>query len=453
MQDQLKQWANEQWEDCDLGDNRRNTRAIKIAQSIIKKPDVSLPNQLANWAELKAAYRFFNNKEITHESLQKNHKEKLLKKAQQETVLFIQDTSELDYTSHEATDGLGPIGNHTTRGLLFHSALAVMFRGNERHILGLANQIVWTRREAIHGKDELRSKKKQRPRESSLWKDTLNAIPKPNNARWISVGDRGNDVFDFFIFCEASGWHYLIRANQDRSVIVNDTKKSYLKQFARSLPRRAGKTIYLRGRNDIQGRNAKLNVSWEKTTVLHPKNYGKQYEDVQIETWCIRCWEEDIPNGIEWILLSNLPINNAEEALEKIDWYSTRWLIEEYHKCLKTGCAIEKRQLKTKDGLLAILGFLGVIATKLLELKFISRRNPNDLAKNHVPLINLQIICSHFRLQSDLITVQQYWYKVASLGGFIGRKSDGDPGWQTLWKGLLRLFDMVSGAELIKSCG
>ena len=148
-----------------------------------------------------------------------------------------------------------------------------------------------------------------------------------------------------------------------------------------------------------------------------------------------------------------MPTNNIEDALEKIDWYSNRWLIEEYHKCLKTGCAIEKRQLRTKEGLLAMLGFLGIVATRLLELKFIARRDPNNLAKNHIPPIDLQIICSHFRLQKDHITLQQYWHKVAALGGFIGRKSDGDAGWQTLWKGSLRLFDMISGAELIKNCG
>lgn len=453
MKNQLKQWANEQWQECDLGDNRRNARAIKIAQSIIRKPDLSLPNQLESWSESKAAYRFFNTEEITHESLQKKHREKLLEKAAQEkTVLFIQDTSELDYTTHQATEGLGPVGNHKGRGILFHSTLAVAYENNDKQILGLAHQIVWTREETPFGKDEPWSKRKKRPRESSLWKDTLNAIPKPKDVQWVSIGDRGNDVFDFFTFCEANDWNYLIRSNLDRSVVIDDGKQSYLREVARNLPIGTQKTIYLRSRNSLQARNINLNVSWGKVTILHPKNYGKQYENIRITSWCVRCWE-DAPDGIEWILLTNLPINSIEDALEKIDWYSNRWLVEEYHKCLKTGCAIEKRQLRTKDGLLAMLGFLGIVATRLLELKFVARRDPNDLAKNYIPPIDLQIICSHFHLQKDHITLQQYWHKVAGLGGFIGRKSDGDPGWQTLWKGLLRLFDMISGAELIKNCG
>ena len=100
-----------------------------------------------------------------------------------------------------------------------------------------------------------------------------------------------------------------------------------------------------------------------------------------------------------------------------------------------------------------MLGFLGVIATKLLDLKFTARQCPETLAKNHVPPINLRIICSYFQLNQEAFTLQQYWHKVASFGGFIGRKSDGNPGWQTLWKGTLRLLDMVSGAESIKNCG
>lgn len=453
MQYKLEQWVNEQWGDCNLGDNRRNMRATKIAQRIIRQPDLSLPNQLGTWAELKAAYRFLNTEEITHESLQRNHRQKLLKAAAQEdTVLFIQDTSELDYTSHRATKNLGPIGRHTTRGIFVHSSLAVAYTNNDPQILGLAHQIVWTRDDIVHGKDELWSQKKRRSRESSLWKDTLIAISKPKNIRWVSVGDRSNDVFDFFLFCQSNDWNYLVRANQDRTVIINNEEKSYLKKWARSLPFGTQKTIFLRGRNGISGGDTTLKISWGKTNIVHPQNYGKKYADIQIETWCIRCWE-DSPGGIEWILLTNLPVTCAEEALEKINWYSSRWLIEEYHKCLKSGCAIEKRQLKTKEGLLALLGFLGIIATKLLELKFIARRDSDDLAKNHISQIDLQIICSHFRLKKEEVTLQQYWHKVASLGGFIGRKSDGEPGWQTLWRGLLRLFDMISGAELIKNCG
>ncbi len=126
----------------------------------------------------------------------------------------------------------------------------------------------------------------------------------------------------------------------------------------RQLPRQSSKSIDLRGRNGDKARD----------------------ESEEIKISCICCWE-DSPDGLEWILLTNMPIFKEKDALEKIDWYKARWLIEEYHKCLKTGCAIEKRQLKSAHALLALLGILGIIATKLLEIKFLARKYSNGLAE------------------------------------------------------------------------
>lgn len=453
MNNQLKQWAKEQWENSIFGDARRTKRAVKIAIDLVNKPAESLPCQLSNWKDLKGGYRFFNSQEISHESVQKNHRDLVLKTAAKESVvLFIQDTSSLDYTSHSENAGLGPIGKYKEKGIFIQSVLAVSYDQNNPKILGLAHQIAWMRDPAVNYSTETNHAKMKRSRESSVWKDTLSAMSKPKNALWVSVGDRANDIFDFFIFCQNSDWNYLIRASQNRVTVSNDGGKICLKDWARTLPCEVQKTIYLRSRKESLARTINLNVSWGKVTLLMPEIYGKKYKDSKVDVWCIRCWE-DAPNGIEWILLTNLPILNKESALEKVDWYSARWLIEEYHKCLKTGCAIEKRQLRTSKGLLAIIGFLSIIAIKLLELKFIARNSPNELAKKYVAAINLQIICSHFKLEQASITLQQYWHRIAQLGGFIGRKSDGDPGWQTLWKGQLRLLDMISGAESIKNCG
>ncbi len=171
-----------------------------------------------------------------------------------------------------------------------------------------------------------------------------------------------------------------------------------------------------------------------------------------IKVSCIRVWEE-VPEGLEWFLVTNLPVECEEDALEKIGWYEARWLIEEYHKCLKTGCALEKRQLMTARGLLAILGFLGVIATRLLATKYLAKETPTEKAINHYPILHLHLLASRFDMPIEEMTCLQYWHSIARLGGFIGRKSDGDPGWQTLWKGWLKLQDLVEGAELWKKCG
>ncbi|MBA3537844.1 MAG: IS4 family transposase, partial [Tatlockia sp.] len=278
------------------------------------------------------------------------------------------------------------------------------------------------------------------------WEQTLTQIGTPQN-NWVNVGNRGNDIFTFIRFCKNSSWNYVIRAKHNRKIITQNNQQEKLFVWIKSLPQKAVKTITL-NQQEIE-----LSISWEKIKISTPKNGFKKSNYEEIEVWCIRCWQEN--NNLEWVLLTNIPILSTDEALEKIEWYKSRWLIEEYHKCLKTGCNIEKRQLTTAHGLLSLLALLSIIATKLIELKFLVRNSPEDKARNAIPQLILRMICARFRLSEESVTLRQVWHKIANLGGFIGRKSDGDPGWQTLWKGWLRVLDMVAGAESlsIPKCG
>ena len=283
-----------------------------------------------------------------------------------------------------------------------------------------------------------------------MWEQTLIEISAitPPLAKFVSVGDRGNDIFNFMKFCKKNNWNYLVRAKHDRT-IMQEKQKHKLFNFVKTFETKAKKIIDLK--NNDGSKEIELEIGWEQIKIFSPKGQSKKSEYKEINIWCIRCW--NIVQDIEWVLLTNLPINNKYDALEKVAWYSARWLIEEYHKCLKTGCCIEKRNLQTAHGLKSLLGFLGIIATKLLEIKFLAKLNPSLLASQFADPIPLKIICARFKYSESTITTQEFWHGVARLGGFIGRKSDGEPGWQTLWNGWLRLIDMISGAESIRKCG
>ena len=134
-----------------------------------------------------------------------------------------------------------------------------------------------------------------------------------------------------------------------------------------------------------------------------------------------------------------------------MEWYKCRWIIEEYHKCLKTGCRIEDRQLGTSEALEAVLGVLGIIAVLMLQLRNLAREDSNRQAKEVVPEIPMKIICKKYKLEMT-VSLRDFWRSVAKMGGFIGRKSDGEPGWQTLWGGWLRLIDMWFGVEAFMAC-
>lgn len=457
------EWANKNWCNADLNDKRRNKRAVKLAEQMLTNPEASIPKQMENWKDIKAAYRLFDSPEVTHAALQEQHYENVKHEAglgKNEVVLFIQDGSELDFSKHQATSNLGPIGNHNGRGIKIHSTLAIKYDKSGLTILGLAKQYAWTRSPITHRGKETRVQRNLRDNEGDYWITSLESIKIPSKTSnlWVNISDRENDMFRFFSFCKLSNWNYVIRSCWDRKIYDQEGNKNYLKQYVRTLPAQATKMLELRTRGKKIGRVAQLKISWSKVYILPPKLKGKELSREPIVAWVIRCWEDakDVKeeDRLEWFLLTNFTINTTEEALEKVSWYECRWTIEEYHKSLKTGCSMEKRQLKTTHRLLALLGFLGIIATKLLAIKHIARSQPDELATKYVPPVLLKIICAKHQTKIDLITMRQFWHKVAALGGFIGRKSDGDPGWQTLWCGWLRLLDMYLGATCFGvSCG
>ncbi|BAY78559.1 putative transposase [Nostoc linckia NIES-25] len=265
---------------------------------------------------------------------------------------------------------------------------------------------------------------------------------------WVSVGDRGSDIFSYIRRVRALRWHCLLRVTQNRVITKPDGTKGYLKAFGRGLQPMSTKTIVLRGRNGEPKRCVDLQVAWSALTIQPPAT-GNERKQQPIDGWCICVWEES--GDLEWILFTSVPLTDENSALIQIDWYSCRWLIEEYHKCLKTGCAIEKRQLESANGLVTLLGFFAVVAVRLLQLRELSRSNPLLPAQNFVPPMMLNILVARLGLLCDDLTLGEFWKCVARLGGFLGRKSDGLPGWQTLWRGWYRLMDKMLTESAVQS--
>jgi hypothetical protein len=221
-------------------------------------------------------------------------------------------------------------------------------------------------------------------------------------------------------------------------------------QHLRDLPSMEKKTLKVRQKGDTKERDIELNVSWETAVSIHPPSRLNQ-KTQQIHLSVIRCWNDK--EDIEWILYSSIAVNNFEEACEKIDWYSLRWVIEEYHKCIKTGCKLELRQLESGKALEALIGILSIIGVLMLRLRNIARMDKDRPASEVVEKDALKIIEERYNLDPNM-NVGMYWKSVARLGGFLGRKNDGDPGWQTLWQGWLRLLDMLWSYKLsyCRSC-
>lgn len=439
-------WARLQWGSACLGDKRRTERAVQLGASLLSCSNASLPVQTASWNNLRAAYRLLAEPDVTHAGLCGPHWEASRQRARQADlgpVLFVQDLTELDYTSHPCTRDLGFIGDGRTQGMELQTTLCVL-PGQDPEIFGMAHAAVWVREPEPRKEKEKRAVRDARHKETDVWADCAQAIgPAPNSdsgTRWVSVSDRGSDVFTFLSRTVALGWTCLVRSKHDRRITGADEQAARLHVYARAMPARGTSTVDLRARPGKAARVALLNLSWSPLTLQSPvRTTGEP-----ISAWCIRAWE-DLEEGLEWILVSTDPVESIEDVHEKLGWYRHRWLVEEYHKCLKTGCNMEKRQVTTKQSLQALLGLLSVVSVFLMQFK-------TPLTPAGIPEQLKAALRALRERKKDDLDSRQTLREIAMLGGFLGRKGDGEPGWQCIWRGWNRLQDIAIGFELGLRC-
>ncbi len=457
--DDFEKWAQEQWGTAELGDPRRTARAVKVGAAVAAQPAASLPKQLPEWRELKAAYRFFDQAGVTHAALAQPHWELTRREARVSTapvILFVQDKSDLDFSHHPATRGLGHVGKFG-QGMLLQSCLAICPQASAPQMLGLAAQQVWLRQHPKRkGRETSSAKRKRERKESAVWAELLKQIgpgPLPGlGRRYVSVGDRESDIFSYVRQAQAQQGDVLLRVAQNRVLLTPQGERAKLLDWARALPAQTTKPVVLRGREGQPQRAVELQVSCSALQLCAPQQ-GPERNQAPLAGWVVRCWAAGAAGAedLEWVLFTTVPVLNKEQALQLIEWYELRWVIEEYHKCLKTGCAMEQRQLETAARLQALLGLLAVVAVRLLQLRALSRTEPTRPALEIVPPLLVQVVKQRLHLKPAVakLTIREFFHAVARLGGFIGRKSDGDPGWLTLWRGWEKLQDLCWGLETL----
>lgn len=444
------EWAQTTFGDVRLGDKRRTERAARIGTLMAMETDASLPRMMKSNAELKAAYRLLETPDVTYEALIRSHLRQTREQAQShQRVLLIQDTTDLKYSHHPKTKGLGPLKNQKQHGMLLQTVLAVTAQDQE--VLGIMHQEPFLRK--LAPEQETQAERLKRERESQIWERSVAHIgPPPEGVEWIHVGDRGSDIFTFFETCLANGTHFLTRVAQNRCVQgeEEDEQIGHLKERIRSLLAYDTRELDLPATADRPARTATLSIAWQAVNIQPPQK-GASLTGKPVAAWVVRVWEETPAEGyepLEWILLTSVPVHTVEQAWERVDWYRTRWIVEDYHKCLKTGCSIEERQLQTYEGLQRLLGFLAPIAVRLLQLRAAARVNPELPASQTMPEEVVRVVAYLANVEAPSLSNQQCWYTIARQGGYLGRKGDGPPGWQTLWHGWVYIQTLMKGISL-----
>jgi transposase-like protein/transposase Tn5 family protein len=446
-------WAQQQWGGCQLGDRRLTARAVQMGQAMARDPQASLPAQMGDPAALRGAYRLLNNKRVHAEQLWQPH---LLATrqamAQQSLVLLVQDRTILDYTHHPATSGLGPInGSDYAHGCLLHSVMAVV--PEDRQVLGLAHAQVIIRPQPPGAR---RPSQRRASPEGQAWESAVQALgTPPPGVHWVYVSDRESDIYEYLLACRTAQAHFVVRAYQDRRLVDPEAPSDHLLARVRAWSPAAGAearyTVEVAATAKQPKRLAQVVLQWG-ALVLPAPEYVKPAS--QLALWVVRAWEPEPPPGVEaveWILLTSWPVNDAAAARRVTDWYTCRWLVEDYHQCLKTGCQMEASQLDEAADLQRLLGFLTPLAIRLLQLRQAARLQPDQLALQWADALWVRLLAQYFKLDPTTLTNQAFFRAVARLGGHLGRTRDGAPGWRTLWKGWHQLSQWVSGARMADS--
>jgi len=456
------QWAQTEFALARLGDQRRTQRLVKMAGSLAQTPTGTLPQAFPAWKDLKAAYRLLDHLEFGPEQLQEPHRQRTLEACQQSgEYLFIEDTTDLDYSSRRRTGHLGPIGNHRGRGLRLQSTLAVRVEAwglgqkPEGVAVGLLDQQIWARR-SDRGTGGWRQRLR-RPREFDRWARVLEQTGgPPAQCQWTYLADREADFYEPIQRCQRAGVDFIIRAYRDRR-LAGEGEHLLARLKAQTVG--AQWEVAVRGRNGEVNRQALVSVRSCPVTLQGPWRPHGQQPDLPVNVVEVR--EEAPPSQTEplhWILLTSLPCEKVAQWQRIIGRYQTRWWIEHYHKALKSGAGVEESQLEQGFRIENLVAVLAVLAVRLVNTQWLARHRPDDpVQARSFGESALEILSAKFQAPTAGWTNQTVLIAVARLGGFLARKHDGLPGWQTIWRGWYKLLAMCEALEILrekeKKCG
>jgi hypothetical protein len=444
-----------------LGDRRRTQRLVKVTTALAQNPNGTLPSTFTDWKDLRAAYRLLAEPDVTHAAIAAPHTQRVARACQVPgEYLLVEDTTTLSFNTHAATVDLGPVNDRDGQGFMVHNTLALRVAGWDQDqvptvtVLGLAGQHCWSRpKVALKPKQKAKLGRLGRPRESARWAACLEAWPQaPAGVQWIYVADRESDIYEVFERCAARGIDWVIRAAQARALLAED--RSVFAAVAQA-PVRGGLSVELRARPGQPARTMRAALRACAVTLRGPWRPGGQLAPRTLQVVEVR--DVAPPAGTKpmvWVLLTSLPLGTLAQIKRIVGCYTQRWLVEEFHKALKSGTQVEASQLPTGRALQGLCAVLSLVALRLLETKLYARAFAHQPVRpgQFAPEL-IRLLAAKWGRPRGGWTQRTVWRGIARCGGFMGRKGDGEPGWITIWRGWRSLLNMVEGIVLYRRKG
>ena len=445
-------WTKNEFSGIEIFDERVTDRLSVIATDLFARPGKMIPEVCGgSMPKIKAFYRFLDNRNIDMEVILKPHIESTIGRIQEHKVVLVpQDTTILDYTMHQETEGLGPVNRKESHhiGLILHDTLAFSIDGTP---LGLLDAQCWARDPNDIGKKERRSKLPTEEKESYKWFKSFRAVGEAQklcpNTMLVSIADREAGIYELFheAVQDENNPKLLVRADKSKKRRVEQeslwesmSKEKILGYKEITIPRRSSR----------KARTTRLELHCRKITLTPP--LAKNLPSVEVFAVYARevDYTPDIKDPVEWMLLTTVETATFEEAVERLDWYSKRWGIEVYHRTLKSGCHVEDRQMDRVGRLRNCIALDMVVAWRIYMLTMLGRERPDlpcDMVLSYDEWQALMAFHTNKPPPKEPPTIREAMFLIAKMGGFPGRKADGNPGTTTLWRGLKHLVDLTLG--------
>jgi hypothetical protein len=456
-------WVDREIAACEFADVRLGRRLRSLLEQMGDAVGESVPMACQDWANTKAAYRFFSNERVNEADILAGHFQATHDRftARDGPILVLHDTTEfsfqrespdrigITYNVNSGRDKAGRVRSHTVCGILMHSSLALTTEGLP---LGLAAIKFWNRKKF---KGTAALKKKINPtrvpiekKESIRWLENLrqSTATLGDPARCVHIGDRESDIYELFCTATEIDTHFLVRTCVDR--VAGDGNHTVTDDMAKAK---------IKGRYRVEVRDANgnpdsadLDIKFERLHLLPPIGKQKQYPPLELTV--VHAKERSKPKKrkpIDWKLITDLPVRSLKDVVEKLQWYALRWKVEVFHKVLKSGCKAEESKLRTAERLVNLISVFCIVSWRIFWMTMLSRTAPDTPP-------NLALTDSEIRLLDHLVpdksesksrkSVAHYIIKIARLGGYLARANDPAPGNIVMWRGLSRLTDIELGA-------
>jgi hypothetical protein len=459
-------WLHQEFGGARLGDLRLEDRLLQIGQDFFARPEANIPEACGgSRAKIAGTYRFLTHERTTMKAILEPHKRATIERMRDEpVVLVVEDSSSLNFTTHPATEDIGPIGTTADgpQGLILHSA--TVFRPDGLS-LGVLHADCIRRDPAEHGKKKQRASKPIEEKESYKWIEALDpaqeAASQCPNTRLVITADREADIYEFFLEVEKRKLDLLIRAKEDRSVthieadrfVPTASKGKDNAPIERLWPQmervaEAGRVqLEIPRRGNRMKRVADVSIRYAQVTFAPPE---AKRSLPPFKAWIV--WAKEVskpPYGVEpleWMLITTVQVHAFDDAVKRIEWYAARWNIEVFHRTIKSGCRTEDRQLGLADRIEACLAIDLVVAWRIQHLTWLSRAEPDapcSIAYEDDEWRAVMAFTTRRPAPETPPTMREMTHTVAKMGGFVSTKAYPNPGAQTLWRGLQHMDDIT----------